>query len=144
MTAFLCSLSYMSGLQFLQQWWSCTDYTEARLDITTLVPVVHQLFAAGLAPSTQRVYQSGESTTRDSASQLQIDPLPHIREDTDAVCGLSAPGKASTQHTIKSYLATTRYAQIAQGLGDHSLPQLERRPHPHPQGAVCRSHQRFW
>jgi len=31
----------------------------ARLDITGLVPIVHKLFTAGLAPSTKRAYKSG-------------------------------------------------------------------------------------
>ena len=97
------------------------------MDITSLEPVVLQLFSAGIASSTQRVYRTGTNRYVTFCSKFALTPFPvselklcyfvaHIFND-----GVSG-------RTAKTYLSGIRHSQIALGLGDpnmSSMPQLE-------------------
>lgn len=98
------------------------------MDVHTLDPTVQELFKAGLAPATLKVYKSGSNRYNSFCDMYNIpDPFP-ASEDTllRFVAHLYKGGlKAGT---IKSYLAAVRYAQIAIGLGSphmENMTQLE-------------------
>lgn len=85
------------------------DHEKPRLDVTELVPTVHKLFTAGLAPATQKVYHAG--------------PSWHQNND----CYYLHQQKLASD-TVKSYLAAAQHAQISRGLGNpqiQGMPQLE-------------------
>ena len=94
----------------------------------SLDSTVQELFKAGLAPVTLKVYKTGYKRYHSFCNMYNIhDPFPE-REDTLArfVAHLYKGGlKAGT---IKSYLAAVRHAQIALGLGNphmENMTQLE-------------------
>ena len=104
-----------------------SNHPATGLDVHNLVPVVQELFAAGIALSTKKVYGIGELRYNKFCTSFDINPYPtservlllfvsHLHQE-----GL-APG------TVKSYLAVVRYEQICKGLGNpaiHAMPQLE-------------------
>ena len=89
--------------------------------------VIRELFAAGLAATSQRTYQTGE---RKYVTFCQVHKLtPFLAMEpvlTAFVATLHTQGLAV--RTVKSYLAAVCHTQIAIGLGDPqigSMPQLE-------------------
>ncbi len=99
----------------------------ARLDVSTLVPVVQELFVTGLAPATRRAYQSGTNRYRRFCSVYGVSPFPVSEQNLSFfVSILHRDGLSGA--TVKGYLAAVRHAQIALGMGDpriSSMPQLE-------------------
>ena len=97
------------------------------MDITTLVPTVHKLFAAGLAPSTKRAYKSGGVRYQKFCADAKLTPFPTSEKVLLLFVGFLHQQQLA-HGTIKSYLAAVRYEQIAQGMGNpniSTMPQLE-------------------
>ena len=88
---------------------------------------VQELFTAGLASITQRVYRSGERRYTDFCRAANISPFPASEATLSSfVAFLYKEGL--TAGTVKSYLAAVRHAQIGAGLGDPkmtNMPKLE-------------------
>ena len=85
---------------------------------------VQELFAAGLAASTQHVYWSGSMRYQKFCQQFNLQTYP-ATETILALFVASLFRKGLTAGTIKS---SVRYTQISLGLGDphaNALPQLE-------------------
>ena len=99
----------------------------ARLVVPSLGLIVQELFAAGLAASSQRTYRSGERRYVTFCQAYNLVPFPATEPVLAAfVAMLYTQGLASG--TVKSYLAAVRHAQIAIGQGDPqigAMPQLE-------------------
>ena len=95
--------------------------------VPSLGPVIRELFAAGLAASSQRTYRSGERKYVTFCQVYKLTPFPATEPVLTAfVAALHTQGLAVG--TVKSYLAAMRHTQIAIGLGDPqigSMPQLE-------------------
>ena len=99
----------------------------ARLDVHSLVPIVQKLFAAGIAPSTRKVYSTGGRRYEDFCTLSKLKPYPTSEKILALFVGYLymeglAPG------TIKSFLAAVRYDQVARGFGNPNIggmPQLE-------------------
>ena len=97
------------------------------MDPPVLEKLVQELFAAGLAPGTQRNYRSGERRYLRFCADCEQSPFPVDEQVLSTFVaymyqqGLSVP-------TMKSYLAAVRHKQIALGLGDpvmSKMPQLQ-------------------
>ena len=91
------------------------------------MPTVQELFVAGLATSTQRVYRSGSSRYQKFYCQHDLQPYP-VTESVLALFTASLFRQGLTAGTIKTYLSSVRYTQISLGLGDphaKAMPQLE-------------------
>ena len=92
-----------------------------------MVPVVYELFAAGLAASTLKSYTSGQRRYARFCVSVPISPYPTSEGLLcQFVARLYVDGLAAG--TVKSYLAAVRHAQIGLGLGDPhmaEMPQLE-------------------
>ena len=87
---------------------------------------VQELFAAGLADSTQKAYKSGERSYAEFCTRTDVTPFPTKETFSAFIAHLYREGLAAS--TVKSYLAAVRHAQIALGLGDPKMagiPQLE-------------------
>jgi hypothetical protein len=83
----------------------------ARLDFTTLGPVVPQLFQAGLAASTQRVYNSGKKKYLEFCAKFGVPPVPV--SERELVGFVASMVRQGLKHpTIKSYLSAVRHLQI--------------------------------
>ena len=89
---------------------------------------VQKLFSAGLAPATQRSYQSGARRFLEFCGQADISPPFPLSERT-LIRFVAWMFEAELScSTMKSYLAAARHTQIALGLGDPhmgEMPQLE-------------------
>ena len=99
----------------------------ARLDISGLVPTVQELFGAGLATSTQRVYRSGSQRYQKFCQQFDVQAYP-ATETVLALFVASLFRQGLMAGTIKSYLSAVRYTQISLGFSDPhaiAMPQLE-------------------
>ncbi len=97
------------------------------LDVAQLDRTVQELFTAGLAGSTQRVYRTGERRYGEFCGAVGATPLP-AKEETLMAFVASLYWQGLSAGTVKSYLAAVRHAQIAVGLGDPrvaSMPKLE-------------------
>ena len=98
------------------------------LDIASLDTVVQELFASGLAGSTQKVYHTGSRRFSSFCEWTGISkPFP-VSEGTLMRFATYLYRDGLKAGTIKSYLAAVRHTQITLGLGDpkmHSMPQLE-------------------
>ena len=99
----------------------------ARLDITSFVPTVHKLFAAGLAPATKIAYKSGEFAIDRSALMPSLHQSQHLRR---SCCCSLVFCTSNNWHMVllKSYLAAVRYKQVSQGMGNannSAMTQLE-------------------
>ena len=95
--------------------------------VPSLGPVVQELFAAGLAASTQRAYRTGERRYIIFCQTSNLVPFP-VSEPTLITFVASLYTQRLTAGTVKSYLAAVRHAQIAIGLGDPqigAMPRLE-------------------
>ena len=92
-----------------------------------MVPVVYQLFEAGLAASSLKAYKSGQRRYAQFCMEVSLCPYPASEAVLcQFVARLYVDGLASG--TVKSYLAAVRYAQIGLGMGDphmSEMPQLE-------------------
>ena len=97
------------------------------LDITTLDPIVRQLFSIGLANSTKQTYASGANRYNRFCMQFGLTPYPMSEEALSYfVAFLFKEGL--TPSSVKSYLLAIHDAQIAMGMGDPrmgEMPQLE-------------------
>ena len=97
------------------------------MDITSLVPTIHKLFAAGLAPSTKRAYYSGGVHYCKFCADAKVTPFPTSEKLLLLFVGFLDQQQLS-HGTIKSYLAAVRYEKIAQCMGspnNGAIPQLE-------------------
>jgi len=97
------------------------------LDISSLVPTVHELFSAGLAKSTQRTYKSGSKRYVDFCNKYTLTPFP-ISESTLTYFVAFLYNEGLSAGTVKSYMSAARYTQIAMGFGDPDvggMAQLE-------------------
>ncbi len=103
------------------------DPTTARLDISQLVPVVRDLFTAGLADSTHKAYQAGSKRYSTFCQEANLTPYPALEEVL--VLFIAHLYQQKIAHgTIKSSLAAIRYKHIQHGTGNletHPVPQLE-------------------
>lgn len=91
------------------------------------MPTVQELFAAGLASSTQRVYRSGSSKYSKFCQEYNLLTYP-ATERVLALFTASLFRQGLSAGTVKSYLSSVRYTQISLGLGDPhaaTMPQLE-------------------
>ena len=89
--------------------------------------VVQQLAAAGIAPSTGRVYKTGQERFTKFCEEAGLSAYPASERVLMLFIAYLHTQKLS-HGTIKSYLAAIRYGQIFRGLGDpriHEMPQLE-------------------
>ena len=95
--------------------------------VPSLGPVVQELFASGLAASSQRTYRSVERRYVIFCQTHNLVPFPATEPVLAAfVAMLYTQGLASG--TVKRDLAAIHHAQIAIGLGDPwigAMPQLE-------------------
>ena len=98
---------------------------EARLALAELVPVVHQLFAAGIVPSTAKTYMSGQNQYLKFCEKYYLQPFPTSKSALILFVAYLHQ-KTLSSGTIKSYLAAIRYHQISQGLKD---PNVSKMPH---------------
>lgn len=97
------------------------------MDVAELVPTAHRLFAAGLAPSTQRVYRTGRERYLKFCDMGGLEAFP-ARENTLMLFVSHLHTEKLAVGTIKSYLAAVRFEQISRGGGNpgiHSMPRLE-------------------
>ena len=91
------------------------------------MPTVQELFSAGVADSTQRVYKSGDKRYNNFCSMFGLTPYPVTESQLSYyVAHLYREGLSAG--TVKSYLAAIRHSQIARGFGDprmSGMPRLE-------------------
>ena len=85
--------------------------SSAQLDVASLVPTVHQLFAAGMAPSTRRA----DKYTRFCARASQ--PLFPVVEETMMLFVSMLHREGLAPGTLMSYMAAVRFEQISRGAG---------------------------
>ena len=88
---------------------------------------VQELFLAGLAPSTQRVYRSGSKRFLDFCTRFKLAPFPATEWVLSFFVALLYR-EGLSGGTVKSYLSAVRHMHISMGLGDphiSSMPQLE-------------------
>ena len=87
------------------------------MDISILVPAVQELFEAGIANSTQRVYKSGDKCYNDFFNTFCLTPYP-VTETQLSYFTAYLLKEGLSAATVKSYLAVVR-SQIARGWGTH-------------------------
>ena len=95
--------------------------------ISSLVPTVQELFSAGIANSTQRVYKFGDKRYNDFCNNFCLTPYPVIESSLSYFVAYLYKERLSAG-MIKSYLAAVRHSQIARGLEDPNIswmPRLE-------------------
>ena len=89
--------------------------------------MVHGLFTAGLAESTQKAYRSGSNRYLRFCQEANLTPYP--ASERVVLLFIAHLHEAHLAHgTVKSYLAAIRYEQIRRGLGNpsiHDMPQVE-------------------
>ena len=89
--------------------------------------MVQQLAAAGIAPSTGRVYKTGQDRFIKFCEEAGLSAFPASEKVLMLFIAYLHTQKIS-HGTIKSYLVAVRYGHIFRGLGDpriHEMPQLE-------------------
>ena len=92
-----------------------------------MVPVVRDLFTAGLAESTRKAYQAGGNRYSKFCREASLSPYP-TSEEVLLLFIAHLHQEKLCHGTIKSYLAAIRYGQIQRGMGNptiHSMPQVE-------------------
>ena len=95
------------------------------VDISILVPAVQELFEAGIANSTQRIYKSGDKRYNDFYNTFRLAPYPVTETQLSSfVAYLFKEGLSAA--TVKSYLAAVRHSQIAWGLGNPHINEMLR------------------
>ena len=87
------------------------------LIVAQLAPVVQDLFAAGLAHSTQRTYQTGERRYIRFCQEAGLTPFP-AKEKSLILFAAHLFQEGLLAGTVKSYLSAVRHTQITLGLGD--------------------------
>ena len=102
----------------------------SRLDLTTLDPSVQHYFQHGLAPSTQRTYNTAMKCFHTFCVTYNVlNPFP-LTEYLLCCFAAYLADQTLAPQTIKSYLSTLRNMQISLGLLDlreqSSLPILKR------------------
>jgi len=103
------------------------DSSKARLAIFDLVPLVQELFTAGTAPSTWKVYCTGASRYTKFCEATILIAYP-TSENTLMLFVTHLQSEGLDPGTTKSYLAGVRNDQIRAGLGNPciaQMPQLE-------------------
>ena len=96
-----------------------------KLDITELVLTVCELFTAGLAETTQRVYKSGIWKYKNVCELVERHLLP-LSEDVLCLFVVYLYRVGVGEATVKSYLSATRYLQITSGRGDPNIGAISR------------------
>ena len=89
--------------------------------------MVQELSAAGVAPSTKKVYGAGGRRYKTFCDQGGLQAYP-VSEQGLMLFAAHLFTEKLSHGTIKSYLAAIRYEQICLGFGDpkiHQMPQLE-------------------
>lgn len=94
----------------------------------SLDATVQELFTAGLAGSTQKVYSTKSRQFNSFCEAICIsNPFP-VLEQTLLCCAAYLHRDGLKMGTVKSYLAAICHAQIALGMGEsrmHDMPQLD-------------------
>ncbi len=98
---------------------------QARLDLPALDRAVEFYFQHGLAPSTQKSYNSAKKRYLLFCKVTSLHPLPATES---LLCQfVSSLAAQSLRHTsIKSYLAAIRHLHIAEGYGDPQICNMAR------------------
>lgn len=97
------------------------------MDLQRLEGLARELVDSSLAPSTKRVYTSGQRRYLDFCKSKNLPPFP-LSEDQLCTFVAHLYEEGLLHGTIKGYLSAIRYLQIIQGLGDpftSSWPVLE-------------------
>ena len=98
-----------------------------RLDVGSLVPVVQELFSAGLSAASLKAYKTGQNRYVRFCELYAHSLFPASEEKlSQFVAHLFMAGLSAG--TVKSYLSAVHHAQISLGLGDpdmSSMPRLE-------------------
>ena len=103
------------------------DLSKAGLAVSNLVPLVQELFTAGIASSTRKVYGTGASRYTKFCEATSLSAYP-TSENTLMLFVAHLHSEGLAPGTIKSYLAGVRHDQIRAGLGNPciaQMPQLE-------------------
>ena len=93
------------------------------LDIGILAPTVRELFSAGIAKSTQKVYRSGSKSYIDFCSKFCLIPFPMSESNLAYFVALLYNDGLSPGIT-KSYLSVARYTQISLDFGDLNITTM--------------------
>lgn len=97
------------------------------MDLSKLEDTVHNLYQAGLAPSTIKAYASGKRRYLDFCKRLVASPLPASEQQLCYFVAFLSEEDLKHQ-TIKSYLSAVRHLQISHGMGElnmGAMPRLE-------------------
>ncbi|KAL5510124.1 hypothetical protein EMCRGX_G005615 [Ephydatia muelleri] len=94
------------------------------LDLGRLDAVVRELFSAGLAASTRNSYRSWSKRYVDFCGLKSLNPFP-IAERTLSLFLAYLYTKGLSGNTAKTYLAGIRYTQIAMGLADPKISEMQ-------------------
>ena len=93
------------------------------LDFSELQITVQQYFVNGLAPSTRKSYQAGQSRYHHFCQQLNVTPIP--TSERVLLMFMSHLVKEGIAHTtIKVYLAAIRYLHVSVGMHQTNNQQL--------------------
>ena len=98
--------------------------TECSVDLGHLEEMVSSLVDASIAPTTKRVYMSGQ---RKYLESIQCQPLP-MTEDRVCLFVAYLTDLGLKHSSIKGYLSAVRHLQVVAGLGNlfsASWPLLE-------------------
>ena len=99
--------------------------SEARLDLCKLGNSVRKYFQQGLAPSTQRSYDSAKAQFINFCSSAGSYPLP-LSENLLCFYVSFLADKGLAHSSIKCYLAAARHLQISHGLPDPNIGDMPR------------------
>jgi len=91
--------------------------SKAGLAVSNLVPLVQELFTAGIASSTRKVYGTGASRYTKFCEATSLSAYP-TSENTLMLFVAHLHSEGLAPGTIKSYLAGVRHDQIGAGLGN--------------------------
>jgi len=93
------------------------------LDFSELQIAVQQYFVNGLAPSTRKSYQAGQSHYHHFCQQLNVTPIP--TSERILLMFMSHLAKEGIAHTtIKVYLAAIRHLHVSVGMHQTYNQQL--------------------
>ena len=98
-----------------------------RLDITSLVPVIQELCATGIAPVMERVYRTGGGWFINFCNQANLLAYPMSKRIL-MLFVIHMYTQNLAHGIIQIYMAAVCHGQIFRGLGDpqiHQMPQLE-------------------
>ena len=137
---------------FLSSYYNSAGGQAARLDVIRLDQVVHSLYQAGLAQSTQKAYATGKRRYMEFCRKIVVVPLPTTEKQL--CCFVAYLREEGLRYQmVKSYLSAVRYMQISNDMGDPkigSMSQLElvvrgmkRDRQASLQGQSCLLHQKY-